>query len=299
MRIVTNPGANLGPALTAHYGITLSPQQIVVDGVAHDTREEIPLATVDEWVRTSKDHPHVLGTAAAEFAALFRQIAAEDQEIVAVMTSKKIIQSHQAAVSTLHALRSHPRYSSLKVSIVDTTVTDLGAGLIAVLAAEAKQAGLDFDAVTALCEAAAERVRMVLYVATLDNLVKGGRASFLRAWLANVLQVRPLIVFRDGELKPDARVSAKSDPTDGILEVVLREVPPSSRVWVGIAHGDNPVLSRTLAAALRRRFSVEWLRVSLIASSIYLHTGRGAVGVFVLPLDDLPWIPEHAPPDLA
>ncbi|HEX7662959.1 MAG TPA: hypothetical protein VF407_00535, partial [Polyangiaceae bacterium] len=63
MQIVTNPGSNVPPKAVAHYGIVLSPQHIVVDGKAHDTREPITLAQIDGWVRTAREFPHVVGTA--------------------------------------------------------------------------------------------------------------------------------------------------------------------------------------------------------------------------------------------
>ena len=71
MRIVTNPGCNLPAAAIRHFDLEICPQQIVVDGVSHDTRAGIPYPVIDGWVRTARDFPHVVGTTAHEFAAIF------------------------------------------------------------------------------------------------------------------------------------------------------------------------------------------------------------------------------------
>src|SRR5690349_7108042 len=133
MRIVTNPGANLPAVMLAHYGIALAPQQIVVDGTSHDTREEVTLAQVDAWVRTAKEHPYVIGTTAAELATLFTEVGRDNEDILAIMSSRKIISSYDAAVSATRTLAKHDRYAKLRIRVVDTTVTDLGAGMICVL----------------------------------------------------------------------------------------------------------------------------------------------------------------------
>ncbi|MBS2026280.1 MAG: hypothetical protein JST54_00125 [Deltaproteobacteria bacterium] len=67
MRIVSNPGSNLDEDLANRLKIDLMPQRIVVDGIPHDTRGEIPLSKVDAWIQRSSSHPHVQGTTAADF----------------------------------------------------------------------------------------------------------------------------------------------------------------------------------------------------------------------------------------
>jgi len=48
MRIITNPGSNLTSAIVARYDVDVTPQQIVVDGVLHDTRDSIPQEEIRE-----------------------------------------------------------------------------------------------------------------------------------------------------------------------------------------------------------------------------------------------------------
>lgn len=296
MRIVTNPGSNLSKETLARYGILQSSQQIVVDGVRHDPRvEDIPLAEVDRWVKNAREHPHTLGTAAGEFASLFRQISEEDSEILAVVTSRKVIGSHAAAVTAAKQLAEHPRYQHVKVRVVDSTVADIGVGMLAVFAAEAAREGMPLERVGEVVEAAAERMRLCLYVATLDNLVKGGRASFLRAWFANMLSVRPLLTFKDGELVAASKIRATDDPSRALADFLASQAQGARRVWVGIAHGGATLPASLTATALRRRFDVELSCVKELSASVYLHVGPGGIAAYVLPLDGLPWQPSTQP----
>jgi DegV family protein with EDD domain len=298
MIIVTNPGSNVTQKYREHYGIELAPQQIVVDKVFHDTRQAVALTEVDEWIRTAATHPHVLGTSAAEFTNIFKTLSQKDKELLVVMTSRKIIQSYYAATSAAESLVSHPHFGDVRIQIVDSTVTDGGAALLCLLAGEAMKNGHTLGDTVKLLEVASTQIRVVLIPENFDNLVKGGRASFLKAFVANLFGIRPVISFVDGELKPVSKVSAKQDMALVAIEEILKIVPQGQPVWVAVSHGDDLVKGRAVMGGLRRHYQLEYGYVQPFSSSIYLHVGRGSLGLFVLPLGKLPWRPTTTPPPI-
>jgi DegV family protein with EDD domain len=210
MRILTNPGANLPAALIEHYGIFLTSSNIVVDGEQHDAREGLSLEQVDAWVESAEEHPYVLGTSAAEFARSYLEIGEQDPEILVVMSSRKIIQSYDAARSAVRTLESHPVGRDLRIRVVDSTSTDLGLGLPTLAAAEAARAGFGLDECAELVEAMAARGRFASIPRTLDNLVRGGRASFLRGWMAKMFGLRPMLSVVDGEAQMVGKCSVRT-----------------------------------------------------------------------------------------
>lgn len=292
MQIVTNPGSNLSEAAVSRYGIAMLPQQIVVDGEAHDTRGGIALDTIDGWVKTAKAHPHVVGTTAAEFAHLARQLAAKDREIVAVMTSRKIIGSHDAAMVGAKTLREASGFEDLRIRVCDTGVTDVGAGLATALAAEARNDGQPLDRVADLIESFRANVRTVFTVRTLDYLVKGGRATTLRAFLANLLGVRPVLGFVEGEVKLLGKESAKKGPEQVVADRLGEDLAPGKPIYAAIFHGGAPADAKLLADELRRRWDVTSLSVRTISPSIYLHGGPGCLGAVAVEASALSYRPK-------
>lgn len=297
MRVVTNPGSNLTPSAIDHYGVELTPQRIMVDGVEHDTRDGIALDIVDRWVHSAKEFPYVVGTTASEFGQLFARVGRSDPVILAVMTSRKIIQSHAAALTAARVLADHPTHKNLRIGVVDSTVTDVGAGLVVLAAGEAARANVPLDvAVDALTRMSA-RGRFAFTVGTLDNMVKSGRASFVRAFVANFFDVKPLIAFVDGELKTVGKISGKADPTLAIADD-LAALGEGRKVWLAIAHGNAPEKAERLLAHVTKRLDVAYAYVRPLSSSIYLNVGPGAILGAAMPIDDLPWTPT-TPPDFS
>lgn len=290
MRILTNPGSNLGDELSLALDVDLTPQKIVVDGISHDTRNALDLTTVDKWVKTASRHPSVQGTTEAEFIDHYTRLVAKDQEVLTVMTSRQLIGSHDAAVAAVQKLKASadPKLSAARIEVVDTTVTDVGAGLVTLAAVQWRSAGLPLDVVAAACRAFVQAGRSVITVATLDNLIKGGRASFLQGWVGNFLNVRPLLSFEAGKPVSVGRVSASGDMAKRVDEWLADRVDSKQRVWVGIAHGDVEPLAQQALALLKERYTVEFAMVRPLSPSIYLHVGRGSMAVFVHRLEKLP-----------
>jgi DegV family protein with EDD domain len=295
MQIVTNPGSNVPAKAVDHYGMVIAPQQIVVDGKSHDTRHAIALGQVDIWVKTAREFPHAVGTTALEFTQIFSQLAKDDREIVVVMTSRKIIQSYAAATAAARTLSERPQFASTKIAVVDSTFTDLGAGLLAIACGEAKLAHAPMDRVVSALETMAAEGRFVMTVTTLENMVKGGRAGFLRTWIADFLKIKPIIGFVKGEIISIGKMSASGDRCKAIMSDLVK-IGKGRRVWAAISHGGASEEAARLAEELRATFDVAYLISAPLSPSIYLYGGPGSLCAAVLPIDTLAWEPP-TPPD--
>lgn len=289
VRIVVNPGSNLTPALLARYRMAVAPHHFIVEGAEHDMRQAVSLQQVDTWVEQAAEHPYVLGTSAAEFTRLFTEVGRDDPDLLVVTTSRKVIQTHAAAVSAARTLESRAN-NRLRIRVVDSGTTDVGAGLVTLMGAVAHESGMDMDTVAELLVRFASDASLRLHVATMDNLIKGGRAGFLRGWLANVLGRRPILKLRDGELAVAETIGVRTDPVQVIVDTYA-EAYEGRPLWVGIAHGNCRDQALRLSAALRERLPVEFEYFRPFSPSIYLHVGPGALACVAAPVDTLGWTP--------
>lgn len=293
---MTNAGSNIAPEVAAHYGISVLPVRIVAGNESRDVRE-VTLEDVDTWVRNESRFPYLLGTSAAEFAAHFLAVGKRDPNVLVLMTSRKLMQSYDSARAAVRTVKGHPQGEALQLEVVDTAATDVASGLSVIYAAEAQRAGQPFEALRGLTEAFAARVRSVFAVRTLENITLGGRASFLKAWIANVLKVRPLLTLEDGEIVPMGRYPAEGDPVEFIVQGIVERVGDSpGPIWLAIGHGGCPEDARRLTERLRARFDVQFVLHRPLAAGVYLHGGPGSLIASVARLDGLPWEPTRCPP---
>ncbi|MEO8800086.1 MAG: DegV family protein [Polyangiaceae bacterium] len=288
MRIVTNPGSNLSDAEISRYGITITPQHLVVDGVEHDTRKRLPTFIVDDWVARSAAFPHLVGTTASEFAQSFATLGRSDREILSVTTSRKVIQTYAASCTAAKTLRQSVEWEHLKIVTLDSGFTDIAAGLLVVAAAELGRRGMALEEVAAALETLSAIGRMAIVPDRMDNLVKGGRASAFRGFLANIFEVKPLLGLRDGELRLLRSVRRGEDRL-ALMVDELAMVGAGRRVWIAIGHGNDPARAEQLLKLFETRFDVAYSVVRPLCTATYLHAGAGAVFACVLPIDSLPF----------
>jgi DegV family protein with EDD domain len=287
VRILTNPGANLPSELVERHGVALTSSTIVVDGVPYDCRAQVPLEQVDDWVEHAREHPYVLGTSAAEFVAQLVSMSKKDPDLLVVMSSRKIIQSYDAALSAIRTLEASRAVDGVRCRVVDSRSTDLGLGLLVVAAAEMARAGRSLDETVDLLEVMATRGRFALIPRSIENLVRGGKASFLRGWMANMLGLRPVLSFVDGEIQAVGKCSTRADHPEALADWFSTHVP-GGRIWAGISHGNAPDDAHRLLELLRERFDLAYGLVQATTPTVYLHVGPKALGAIVFPVDDLP-----------
>lgn len=288
MRIVTNPGSNLSAAEIARYGVTVTAQRLVVDGVEHDTRKRIPPYLVDDWVARAAAFPHMVGTTASEFTHAFSTLARTDREILSITTSRRVIQTYAASCAAAKALRQSTAWEGLKIVTLDSGFTDVAAGLLVIAAAELARRGMALDEIVTALETLSATGRMAIVPERLDNLIKGGRASAFRGFLANIFEVKPLLGLRDGELRLLRSIRRDEDRLALIVDE-LAMVGSGRRVWIALGHGNDPAPAEQLLKLFEARFDVAYSVVRPLCTATYLHAGSGAVFACVLPVDALPF----------
>lgn len=297
MQLLTNPSSNVPESALAHYDVLLARQQIVVNHVSHDTRRELPLSVLDGWVGSSRDFPKVVGSTTEDLVPVFLQAIEKDPELLVVVTSKRLITTYHSAQAA--AAKVKARAPHAHIQIVDTLSTDLGAGLQIIAAGEAKRAGRSMKDIVTLLTAMSDAGRAGMHVHDLTNVMKSGRSSLLRAWSATLLQVRPMMGIADGDLRVLGRIRTKDDPVLALANYFSERIANGRRIWLGVAHGGDPALAARCLAEFGTRFDVAYSLTRPLSSSTYLYMGRGALAVFVIPVDDLPWALPTPPSDAA
>jgi len=289
MRIFTNPCMNLSPLLVQRYGVHLTPQHLVAHGESVDTRKGLSHTAIDAFADDPGEHPYpyVVGTTAQEFKSLFLQHLPEDPELLVVTSSRRIIKTFQAAQAAADVVKASQRFAGARVQVFDSMTTDVAAALLVIAAAEGARAGMRLSEVHSMLCTLRSGLRSVTHLPTLERALAGGRIGFLRAWLAQALDLRPLLTFDAGELVKVGTIKTSEDRIKAIVDKMetRTNLRPGQKVWAAVAHGSATADADALLDAARRRFDVAFSYVQPLSPSIYLHAGRGGLVLAILPVD--------------
>lgn len=264
MFVVANAASNLPESIIARYGVRLSPQRIVVDGIHHDTRRAT-YGEVDHWLATAKQPPFIQDTTAAEYVREVQQVGGE----VLVLTGpRRLFGAFDAATSAERVI---------PMTVIDLEAYDTPAALLTLIVLE----GLRRSAFSAKT--------MRLIVSAQVTYAYQADVSRFR-WKSPPLQgAKPLVRMLDGEPHVVGGVEHGSDPVDALAEAMIRELGSARPVYLAIAHAMNPRAAEAVEARLRSHLDVRRVISAPATATFYMLNGEKSFAVAAVPADSVPW----------
>ena len=249
--------------LTVYFGT-----EEFIDGVTIDKRQFYArLAESKELPTTSQATP-------AAFAKVFDEVTRAGDSAVVITIASKLSGTYQSACIAAE------EYGNIHV--VDSKNAAIGSGILAEYALECARRGMSADELAAHLEEKREDICLIARLDTLEYLKKGGRISRTVAFAGGLLNIKPVIAVRDGEVLVigKARGSAQSE---NLLTEKIHEsggIDLTMPILLGYS-GQNDELLRRYVEDSRTiwRDSRRALDATLLCSVIGTHTGPGVVGV--------------------
>ena len=168
-----------------------------------------------------------------------------------------------------------------KVRVIDSETASAALAMLGLAIQRRLEAGTtdeEIDAVIARFQASAH---LIFTVETLEYLAKGGRIGRARAWAGQLLNVKPILAFEDGEIVPVKRVRGNHKAMLEFVAAFKEGSEDTPELHVAVAHADAPSKAEALEAMVRDlRPRAHLDLVSNLGSVVGTHAGPGAVGFF-------------------
>jgi uncharacterized protein len=297
-KLVALPGGR-----PADVRLTAANTAIVLDSTAdlpHPEREHpnwrmVPLIVrfgeeqFDDWVgiepaefyrrlRNGGPHPQTAAPSPGAYLQMFERLG-DYAHVVVLPVSSRVSGSVQAA-----RIAADDPAAGGRVTVLDGHTVSVGTGMLADGVQRLLEAGTTIDDVTAWVEDARERLRLVIYVDTLEYLRRGGRISRTSELAGNMVGLRPLLTLQDGEIALYRRVvGGRRRALREFERFLCANAPAGADVRVALAHAADPEGAERLAAAVRRlRPQARIERVCELGAVVGTHGGPGTLGLLVL-----------------
>ena len=190
VRIIVDSTADLIPAvkswltvvpLTVHFG-----EEEYIDGVTITHKEFYEkLVETDVLPSTSQATP-------AAFSRVFEETANAGESAVVLTLSSKLSGTCQSAVIAAENYEN--------IYVVDSDSVAIGTGILAELALQLADSGMDAKEIADSLEKEKKKVRIIAMVDTLEYLKRGGRVSKTVAFAGGILNIKPVLSVVEGEI---------------------------------------------------------------------------------------------------
>jgi DegV family protein with EDD domain len=274
--IVTDTSADLPDALLDRHRIAMVPLQVVFGESTFRDRVELKPEEFYRRLRSAGELPTTSQPSPADFIQAFRDGAQEGEEVVAVLLGSSLS-------GTFNAAQAAVRAGNLQgVHLVDSLSASLGVGMLALRGAELAASGWRGAQIAAELRRIRGQSGMLLTVDRYDNLLRSGRISRGKAWLAGMLDVKPILSFDpEGKVTPVERVRGRENLEARVLAILDQRLTPRPKaIRFGVAHADALAVAQRIQAALVERYQPRDCLVTLATGVLGTHVGPGAWGVF-------------------
>jgi DegV family protein with EDD domain len=119
-------------------------------------------------------------------------------------------------------------------------------------------------------------VHLLILFDTLKYLVKGGRIGKAKGLVGSVLNVKPLLTVRDGELMPSGQVRTRSKGIDRLLDFVKNATEIQD---LAILHSTTPDEAKALAERTSPIFPKERTILARLGPGLGVHGGPGILAI--------------------
>jgi DegV family protein with EDD domain len=277
VKIVTDTLSDITGDLAAKLDLTVIPLYVRFGEEIYRDRIDI---TSEDFYRRLVNEPKLPSTTQPtpnDFAAVYKKLAEDTDEILVVVVSSKLSGTYQSATQAKDYVKGKCR-----IEIVDSLQVAMAEGLIVIAAAQAVKDGANLVKVADMARKAVSRSHLVAYFDTLKYLAKGGRIGKAQGLLGSMLSVKPILTVRDGEMATLTRVRSLSAGLDYLYNVAATA---SKIEGLAVEHTTTTGDADKLVERLGKIFPKEKIYRSVISPVIGTYSGPVALALTVLEVE--------------
>lgn len=254
--------------------------EIVPLTVIFNDREYIEGVDIDkeEFYKKVKEIKQIPKTSQAtymEFKEVFDKFIEEGYHIICLTGASNASGTFQSAVIAKNDMNEKE-----KIHIFDTRNLSLGSGQYVIKACELVEEGLGFEEIINELENIRSSIRLLFAPYTLDFLKQSGRVPVATALIGNMLNIKPIFFFDNGEAKLVNKVRGVKNIASKLVDIILEmnEGSLEGKI-VTIGCGDNLHDCEILKEEVNKRIKARRVLFTRGGVSICSHTGPDILAI--------------------
>ena len=289
--IISDGSCDLPVELAKEKNVTIVPFYVSFDD-EHYLKENVEI-DVREFYQQMVDrkgvYPKSSMPSAQDYEDVFRPYVEEKVPVICICITTKFSGSMQSALNAKEALREE--YPDAEITVIDATINTVLQGLYVLEAIELRDAGVSYQDAVARLEEIKGTGRIFFTVGNMEYLKHGGRIGKVGALAGSVLDIRPVITLKKGEIFPSGIGRGRKRSTAKCIDLLLDYLKKSRlgidcySITVGYGYDieEGKQYRDEAVRVLRSRgYDVKEIPARQIGATIGVHTGPYPLGFGII-----------------
>ena len=269
IKIVTDSSADLPAPMAQELGISVVPLYVRFGDEVY--RERVDLTDEEFYHKLVHGtvHPVTIQPNPQDFAEVYQKLSEEADGIVSIHISSKLSGTFNSALQAKNMTEGR-----CPIEVIDSQTITLALGFMIIAAAEAANAGKNLQQVLAVVKEAMHDTHSLVLLDTLKYLHLGGRIGKAKALLGAILNVKPMITIRDGEVVPAGQVRSRAKGIEGLVDFVKKCTHIKD---LAVAYSTTLDEAQALAQCLASIFTEGEVKLARLGTTLGVHLGPGTL----------------------
>jgi uncharacterized protein len=178
------------------------------------------------------------------------------------------------------AAQTISKESGKEISVINSKNLSGGLGLIVLRIARAIEAGFPHDLIVEKTENWIKKAKIFVSVKTLKYMVRGGRVSHIKGWMARLLNINPIISMdENGKSSVFGKAYTQKSNMEKVIHHI-RSLAENKKVWnFVVLHANNPLAAKWYMEQMKSITGLEPVCVVEISPVVGVNAGIGAASV--------------------
>jgi DegV family protein with EDD domain len=273
VKIVADTTCSIPVAEAGRLGIEFLPQMIIFGDESYRDDHEIDTQTFLRKLRSSTVLPKTAAPPPALYNPIFQKAIDQGETVIVLCPTSELSGTYRSATVAAQD------FTGADIRVVDTRVVAGGLGSLVLNAKQWADAGVDPDTIISRVQEMTQRNRTYFMVATLEYLYKGGRIGGAQALFGSILQVKPILMLKNGRIEPEETQRTKKRAITRLEELIRMDCENNPGHELCLMHGDALEDVQALAETMKQQLGIKEIPIYEVPPAIVVHAGPGVMAV--------------------
>lgn len=285
-KIICDSACDLPKDLVTKYDIDVVSFYVSFDDQNYYKEQE---KSTQDFYQQMVDYPSVYPKTSMptveEYFHVFEQYVKEDIPVICICISSKLSGSYNGARLAKQDILE--KYPQAKIEVIDSYLLTAIEGMLALELARMRENQVSFEEAITNIEKLKETGKIYFTIGSVDYLAHGGRIGRLKSILGTILKIKPIIVFKNGEIDSAGMALTRNKSLIKVIECVKqffkKNLLKFSDYLFGIGYGYKKDEAENFAKQVKEELDLkEDVFFFQIGSTIAVHTGPHPIGITFL-----------------
>jgi DegV family protein with EDD domain len=270
--IVADTTCGLPRKLLEERCIPLIPQVVTFGEESYHDGWDLDTPAFLQKLKASSALPKTSAPEPFLYSTVFEEARKRGESVVVVAPTSK------ASGTVRSAQTAAQDFPDVDIRVVDTLTISCNLASLVLVADQLAKIGKSADEIVSTLHTLIPRGRIYFLVDTLEYLAKGGRIGGAKKLLAELLEIKPILQVKAGQVESFEQQRTKRRAVRRLVEVVTESCPGGEDAHLSVLHAEAEAEAMSLVQDLKSEAHVSEIPIYELPPAIVVHAGPKAMG---------------------